>query len=172
MRRLKGSNGHPDLDRAGCCLFGGNWPVHQKNNPPAAEKVGSKIIREAENVAAFPRFGRIVPEFSVTRRYERSSLNRIESIDKFDEEGDEAAILPIWHGARGIPQLADDSLDHHCEGEGSILVRDAPNLRPEPLRLHARPLALRLELLNLAARPLKTRFLPRSFPMVYRPGSL
>ena len=34
-----------------------------KNNPPAAEKVGSKIIREAENVAAFPRLGRIVPEF-------------------------------------------------------------------------------------------------------------
>jgi plasmid stabilization system protein ParE len=26
-----------------------------KDNPPAAEKVGSRIIREAENVAAFPR---------------------------------------------------------------------------------------------------------------------
>ena len=48
-----------------------------KDNPPAAEKVGSKIIREAENIAAFPRLGRIVPEFA-TRRYERSSLNRIE----------------------------------------------------------------------------------------------
>ena len=56
------------------------------------------------------------------------------------------------------------------EGD-SIFVRDAPNLRPELLRLHARPLAPRLELLNLAARPLKTRFLPRSFPMVYRPGA-
>ena len=48
-----------------------------KDNPPAAEKVGSKIIREAENVAAFPRLGRIVPEFG-NPRYERSSLNRIE----------------------------------------------------------------------------------------------
>jgi len=34
-----------------------------KDNPPAAEKAGSRIIREAENVAAFPRLGRIVPEF-------------------------------------------------------------------------------------------------------------
>jgi len=34
-----------------------------KDNPLAAEKVGSRIIREAENVAAFPRLGRIVPEF-------------------------------------------------------------------------------------------------------------
>jgi hypothetical protein len=56
MRRLKGSNGNPDLDRARCCRFGGNWPVFiSKDNPPAAEKVGSKIIREAENIAAFPQ---------------------------------------------------------------------------------------------------------------------
>jgi len=47
-----------------------------KDNPLAAEKVGSRIIREAENVAAFPRLGRIVPEFG-NRSYERSSLNHI-----------------------------------------------------------------------------------------------
>jgi plasmid stabilization system protein ParE len=48
-----------------------------KDNPPAAEKVGSRIIGEAENVAAFPVS---VASFqsSATRRYERSSLNRIE----------------------------------------------------------------------------------------------
>src|SRR5262249_28319684 len=31
MSRLKGSsNGKPDLDRARCCRFGGNWPVYLK----------------------------------------------------------------------------------------------------------------------------------------------
>jgi plasmid stabilization system protein ParE len=48
-----------------------------KDNPSAAEKVGSRIIREAEKVAAFPRLGRMF-QSSATRKYERSSLNRIE----------------------------------------------------------------------------------------------
>ncbi len=79
-----------------------------KDNPPAAEKVGSKIIREAENVAAFPRLGRIVPEFGNPQIREIISQS-YRVIYKFDEEGDQVAILRIWHGARGIPQLADDS---------------------------------------------------------------
>jgi len=79
-----------------------------KDNPPAAEKVGSKIIREAENVAAFPCLGRIVPEFGNPQIREIISQS-YRVIYKFDEEGDLVAILRIWHGARGIPQLADDS---------------------------------------------------------------
>ena len=79
-----------------------------KDNPSAAEKVGSRIIREAENIAAFPRLGRIVPEFGNPQIREIISQSyRI--IYKFDEEGDQVAILRIWHGARGAPQLADDS---------------------------------------------------------------
>jgi len=65
----------------------------------AAEKVGSRIIREAEKIAAFPRLGRIVPEFGNPQIREIISQSyRI--IYKFDEEGDLAAILRIWHGAR------------------------------------------------------------------------
>jgi len=78
-----------------------------KDNPPA-EKVGFKIIREAENVAAFSRLGRIVPEFGNPQIREIISQS-YRLIYKFDEEGDLVAILRIWHGARGIPQLADDS---------------------------------------------------------------
>ena len=78
-----------------------------KDNPPAAEKVGSKIIREAENVAAFPRLGRIVPEFGNPELREIISQS-YRVIYKFDEEGDLVAILRIWHGARGTPQLAED----------------------------------------------------------------
>jgi toxin ParE1/3/4 len=48
-----------------------------KDNPPAAEKVGSRIIREAENVAAFARLGRIVPEFG-NPQIREIILNRIE----------------------------------------------------------------------------------------------
>jgi|SRR5271157_5344468 len=78
-----------------------------KDNPPAAEKVGSRIIREAENVAAFPRLGRIVREFSNLQIREIISQSyRI--IYKFDEGGDLVAILRIWRGARGTPELADD----------------------------------------------------------------
>jgi plasmid stabilization system protein ParE len=75
---------------------------------PAAEKVGSRIIREAENVAAFPRLGRIVPEFG-NRQIREIISQPYRVIYKFDEEGDLVAILRIWHGARGTPQLADDS---------------------------------------------------------------
>ena len=63
-----------------------------KDNPPAAEKVGSKIIREAENVAAFPRLGRIVPEFGNPQIREIISQS-YRVIYKFDEEGDLVAIL-------------------------------------------------------------------------------
>ena len=79
-----------------------------KDNPPAAEKVGSKIIREAENIAAFPRLGRIVPEFGNPQIREIISQS-YRVIYKFDEEGDLVAILRIWHWARGMLQLADDS---------------------------------------------------------------
>jgi toxin ParE1/3/4 len=56
-----------------------------KDNPAAAEKVGSKIIREAENVAAFPRLGRIVPEFGDPQIREVISQS-YRVIYKFDEE--------------------------------------------------------------------------------------
>ena len=82
-------------------------PFISKDNPPA-EKVGFKIIREAENVAAFPRLGRIVPEFGNPQIREIISQS-YRVIYKFDEEGDLVAILRIWHGARGIPQLSDGS---------------------------------------------------------------
>ena len=68
-----------------------------KDNPPAAEKVGSRIIREAENVAAFPRLGHIVPELGNPQIRELFSQS-YRSIYKFDEEGDLVAILRIWHG--------------------------------------------------------------------------
>ena len=45
-----------------------------KDNPLAAEKVGSRIIREAEN--AFP-VSAASSQSSATRSYERSSLNHI-----------------------------------------------------------------------------------------------
>jgi toxin ParE1/3/4 len=58
-----------------------------RDNPSAAEKVGSRLVREAENIAAFPRSGRIVPEFGNPQIREIISQSyRI--IYKFDEEGD------------------------------------------------------------------------------------
>ena len=48
-----------------------------KDNPPAAEKVGSKIIRERRASLPFPVSAASF-QSSETRRYERSSLNRIE----------------------------------------------------------------------------------------------
>ena len=51
-----------------------------------------------KNVAAFPRLGRIVPEFGNPQFREIISRSyRI--IYKFDDEGDLVAILRIWHGA-------------------------------------------------------------------------
>jgi toxin ParE1/3/4 len=87
MRRLKGSNGNPDLDRARVADLEEIGQFISKDNPPAAEKVGSRIIREAENVAAFPRLGRIVPEFGNPQIREIISQS-YRVIYKFDEEGD------------------------------------------------------------------------------------
>jgi plasmid stabilization system protein ParE len=68
-----------------------------KDNPPAAEKVGSNIFGKRKNVAAFPRLGRIVPKFGNPQFREIISQSyRI--IYKYDEEGDLVAILRIWHG--------------------------------------------------------------------------
>jgi len=47
-----------------------------KDNPSAAEKVGSRIIRDAENVAAFPRLGRMVQEFGNPHELFISSTKR------------------------------------------------------------------------------------------------
>jgi toxin ParE1/3/4 len=69
-----------------------------KDNPLAAEKVGSRIIREAEN--AFP-VSAASSHSSATPELREIISQSYRVIYKFDEEGDLVAILRIWHGARG-----------------------------------------------------------------------
>jgi toxin ParE1/3/4 len=100
-----------------------------KDNPPAAEKVGSKIIREAENVAAFPRLGGIVPEFGNPQIREIISQS-YRVIYKFDEEGDLVAILRLdffrdlfqWCIVRELVNSVENELFiSHKFGETSVM---------------------------------------------------
>jgi toxin ParE1/3/4 len=68
-----------------------------KDNPPALRKWAPTSFGKRKNLAAFPRLGRIVPEFGNPQFREIISRS-YGIIYKFDEEGDLVAILRIWHG--------------------------------------------------------------------------
>jgi len=51
MHRLKGSNGNPDLDRAGCCRFGENVIfIRNAGTNPKVMAVGSKVNVNQKNL--------------------------------------------------------------------------------------------------------------------------
>src|SRR6266581_1940381 len=73
-----------------------------QDNPQAAARFGAKLIESVRNLAAFPRFGRVVPE--------KNDENIREIIFKayriFYRVKDEARTVEIarfWHAARGEP---------------------------------------------------------------------
>jgi toxin ParE1/3/4 len=76
------------------------------DSPERAVTFGQFLVSSTKRLAEFPEMGRIVPEFAnpkirevVVRPY-----RIIYSVDLADRRVD---IIRFWHGARGIPEIAD-----------------------------------------------------------------
>jgi len=76
----------------------------QHDNPDAAAEFGYALIKSVDMLESFPLFGRRVPEFGddsireVIRRPYRIIYQVIEAQRLI-------AIVRVWHGARGEPEL-------------------------------------------------------------------
>ena len=73
-------------------------------NPPAAERMGNRLLDAALSLEKLPERGRIVPEFQrpalrevVFRSYR--IIYRVNSAEQSVE------IVRFWHAARGFPQI-------------------------------------------------------------------
>jgi plasmid stabilization system protein ParE len=75
-----------------------------RQNPDAAARLGYQLIMRAENVAAFPDIGRVVPEFRQPNLREVicRSYRVIYRLRRAEERID---IVRFWHGARGFPHI-------------------------------------------------------------------
>jgi len=75
-----------------------------QHNSDAAARLGYELITRAENLAQFPEFGRMVPEFR------QSDLREIicrsyRIIYRLNRDGQQVQIVRFWHGARGFPHI-------------------------------------------------------------------
>jgi addiction module RelE/StbE family toxin len=75
-----------------------------KDNPQAAETFGFLLISKVDPLMDFPRLGRVVPETGEENIRELVS-RPYRIIYRVIEEKQTIAIVRVWHGARGEPQL-------------------------------------------------------------------
>ncbi len=75
-----------------------------RDDPKAAERFGNLIISKVLNLCAFPRIGRIVPEFREDRLRE-IILTPYRIVYEIDDNYSPLSVLRVWHGARGSMQL-------------------------------------------------------------------
>ena len=77
-----------------------------RDDPIAAERVGTAILDHVETLRTFPLIGPIYPRGSHGSRREIVCGNyRI--FYRVSEPGKLVEVLTIWHGARGTPQIKE-----------------------------------------------------------------
>lgn len=74
------------------------------DDPIAAERFGNAIIRRVEGMKTFPRIGRVVPEIGDDLIRE-IILAPYRVVYQLDDSSEEIAVVRVWHGARGEPNL-------------------------------------------------------------------
>lgn len=74
------------------------------DNPSAAQAFGLRLINKADSLANFPELGRIVPEQD-DRNIREIILRPYRVIYQVLPIGKVIAIVRIWHGARGEPDI-------------------------------------------------------------------
>ena len=74
------------------------------DDPIAAQRFGKAIIRRVEGLARFPRIGRVVPEIGddLTRELILAPYRIVYGLG---DDAEEIAVIRVWHGARGEPEL-------------------------------------------------------------------
>lgn len=74
-----------------------------QDNPERAKSFAVELVGKTELLKKHPEFGRVVPEFS--DHCVREVIHRpYRIVYQILSKGD-IAILRVWHGARGIPEL-------------------------------------------------------------------
>ena len=75
-----------------------------EDNPTAAHHFVSGLIAAIENLAEFPKSGRVVPEFREDTI--RELIHRpYRLVYRLDETAKSLEVVRLWHAARGIPEL-------------------------------------------------------------------
>ena len=80
-----------------------------QDNPTVAESFGCQLISKVDVLAQFPQIGRIVPEEN-DETIREIILRPYRIIYKLITEKQIIAIVRIWHGARGEPEIAKQSI--------------------------------------------------------------
>lgn len=75
-----------------------------RDDRQVAKRFGDLILTKVQSLQAFPRIGRIVPEFREDRLRELI-MAPYRIVYEIDDETTTLAILRIWHGARGNLEL-------------------------------------------------------------------
>ena len=74
------------------------------DNPAAAERFGSAIIKRVEGITNFPRIGRVVPEIG-NELIREVILAPYRIVYGVDDTTRQITVIRVWHGARGTPDL-------------------------------------------------------------------
>ncbi|MFU8892970.1 MAG: type II toxin-antitoxin system RelE/ParE family toxin [Luteolibacter sp.] len=75
-----------------------------RDDRQVAKRFGDLIVAKVQSLQAFPRIGRIVPEYREDRLRELI-MTPYRIVYEIDDEMMTLAILRIWHGARGNLEL-------------------------------------------------------------------
>ena len=75
-----------------------------RDNPAAAERIGSDIIDHVETLKTFPLIGPTYPRGSLDNRRE-IVCGKYRVFYRVTEARKLVEILTVWHGARGTPKI-------------------------------------------------------------------
>lgn len=75
-----------------------------RDDRDVAKRFGSLIVTKAESLQAFPRIGRIVPEYREEHLRELI-VAPYRIVYEIDDSAMMLSVLRIWHGARGDLEL-------------------------------------------------------------------
>jgi toxin ParE1/3/4 len=75
-----------------------------QDNPVVAESFGYQLISKVDVLARFPQIGRVVPEEN-DETIRELVLRPYRIVYEVFEEREFVAIVRIWHGARGEPEI-------------------------------------------------------------------
>ena len=76
------------------------------DDPVAAERFGKAVIRRIEGITSFPKLGRMVPEIG-NEMIREVILSPYRIVYELDEAAGHIAVVRVWHGARGTPELKE-----------------------------------------------------------------
>lgn len=74
------------------------------DDPIAAERFGNAVIKRVEGITSFPRIGRVVPEIG-NELLREVILAPYRIVYELDDSAEQIAVIRVWHGARGTPDL-------------------------------------------------------------------